>query len=76
MVARLEDGDRHVRFVRALLRLGGDLGLVVIAEGVETEGQLAVLQQLGVTDAQGYLLGRPQPADAVVVPPVGERSRA
>ena len=36
-------------------------GTVIVAEGVETEGDLRTLHGLGVTHAQGYLLGRPAP---------------
>jgi EAL domain-containing protein (putative c-di-GMP-specific phosphodiesterase class I) len=35
----------------------------VIAEGIETEGELANVSALGVTLGQGYLLGRPAPAE-------------
>ena len=49
-------------FVRAVLRLGTDLGLSVLAEGVEEPEQLAALRDMGLPLAQGYLLCRPQPA--------------
>jgi EAL domain-containing protein (putative c-di-GMP-specific phosphodiesterase class I) len=35
----------------------------VIAEGVETADQMATLREIGVTAGQGYLLGRPVPAE-------------
>jgi EAL domain-containing protein (putative c-di-GMP-specific phosphodiesterase class I) len=41
------------------------LELCVVAEGVETEGQLARLQALGCTQGQGYLFCRPLPLDAL-----------
>ncbi|MCU1656425.1 MAG: sensor-containing diguanylate cyclase/phosphodiesterase [Pseudonocardiales bacterium] len=47
------------RFVAALLALGRDLGLDVIAEGIERTGQGHVLRRLGCRYAQGYLFGRP-----------------
>jgi EAL domain-containing protein (putative c-di-GMP-specific phosphodiesterase class I) len=47
----------------ALVRLGRDLGLHVVAEGVETEEQLGALQRSGCPFAQGYLFSRPLPAD-------------
>jgi EAL domain-containing protein (putative c-di-GMP-specific phosphodiesterase class I) len=45
--------------VGALIKLGHALGLEVIAEGVETDRQLAELRALGCDAAQGFLLGRP-----------------
>jgi EAL domain-containing protein (putative c-di-GMP-specific phosphodiesterase class I) len=49
----------------AFVRLPQDLGATVIAEGVEGARDLAVLSDLGVDAAQGYLLGKPsiQPDD-------------
>ncbi len=47
----------------ALVRLGRDLGVHVVAEGVETPEQLAALQVAGCPFAQGYLISRPLPAD-------------
>jgi EAL domain-containing protein (putative c-di-GMP-specific phosphodiesterase class I) len=48
--------------VHALICLGAELGIDVIAEGVETEPQFQMLQELGCLQIQGYLLGRPMPA--------------
>ena len=48
--------------VHALICLGAELGIDVIAEGVETELQFQMLQELGCLQVQGYLLGRPMPA--------------
>ena len=58
---RVDAQDRSI--VRAILTLGESLGLRVIAEGVETEVQRGILLELGCSYFQGYLLGRPAPAD-------------
>lgn len=50
------------RFTHALLRFGADLGLDVIAEGVEHPEQLDRLRELGCQRVQGYLLGWPAKA--------------
>jgi EAL domain-containing protein (putative c-di-GMP-specific phosphodiesterase class I) len=52
--------DRAI--VQAIVALAGALGLTTVAEGVETDEQLAALRVLGCGSAQGYLLGRPAPA--------------
>jgi diguanylate cyclase (GGDEF)-like protein/PAS domain S-box-containing protein len=51
--------------VAAVIALGTNLGLNVVAEGIETEQQLAVLRQLGCPYMQGYLFSRPTPIDQV-----------
>ncbi len=58
------DGDSARRALAdALTIYGRRIGSEVVAEGVETWGEYAVLKEIGVTRAQGYLLGRPQPLD-------------
>jgi diguanylate cyclase (GGDEF)-like protein/PAS domain S-box-containing protein len=51
--------------LRTMVNLGNDLGLTVVAEGVETLSELAALRRLGYTCAQGYLLARPLPPEDV-----------
>jgi len=49
--------------VRAVADLGKRLGVTTVAEGVETEEQLACIRNEGCTEVQGYLFGRPSPSD-------------
>lgn len=53
------DDDRSRRLVKALVHLAGDLGLDVVAEGVETAEHATCLRALGCTYLQGYRYGRP-----------------
>jgi EAL domain-containing protein (putative c-di-GMP-specific phosphodiesterase class I) len=64
-VARLDLDASDDAMVAAVIGLGHTLGLTVIAEGVETPGQLAKLDQLGCDYAQGYLFARPETASRV-----------
>ena len=63
-VSGLGEGDgEDDAIVAAVVALAGALGLDVVAEGVETDDQLARLRHLGATKLQGYLFARPLPAD-------------
>ena len=55
--------DNDAVIVRSTIELARNLGLRVVAEGVETEGAWHRLATLGCDVAQGYYLGRPVPAD-------------
>lgn len=56
-------GDRRA-VVRAVITLAATLGMTTIAEGVETEAELACIQADGCQEVQGYLTGRPMSAEA------------
>ena len=49
------------RLVQAMIDLGHNLHLQVVAEGVETPEQLALLRQFGCDQVQGYLISKPLP---------------
>ncbi len=49
----------------AIHSIGQALGILIVAEGVETEAQLARLRQFGSDEVQGYLISRPMPASAL-----------
>jgi diguanylate cyclase (GGDEF)-like protein len=60
----LEDA-RSEAIVRSIIDLARNLGLTVVAEGIETEAVLDALAALGCQTGQGYFISRPQPADAL-----------
>jgi diguanylate cyclase (GGDEF)-like protein len=61
-VSDLPANPAHHAIVRSVVDLGHNLGLQVVAEGVETHDVLALLTATGCDIAQGYLLARPMPA--------------
>lgn len=52
-------------FFQAIVSMAHALGMAVVAEGVETAEQLAILQKLGCNEVQGYYIARPLPADDI-----------
>ena len=57
--------DESGRMVEAMIQLAHGLGMVPLAEGIETEGELAFLRAAGCTRGQGFLFSRPVPAEQV-----------
>jgi diguanylate cyclase (GGDEF)-like protein len=62
-VSRLDRSLADVRIARLLAAFGHELGMEVIAEGVETEEQRTILMGMGCTQAQGFLFSRAVPAE-------------
>ena len=54
--------EEDAAIARAIIHLGHSLGMKVVAEGVETETQLAILKSLDCDEIQGFLFSRPMPA--------------
>ncbi len=59
LVHNIAQSSGALSILRALIQIADDLGSELIAEGVERQEDLEILRDLGVTNAQGYLLGRP-----------------
>ncbi len=64
-VAALNDGPRARQLLQAILGVGGALSLVVVAEGVEEQGQLLAIEEMGCEMCQGFLMARPGPPEAI-----------
>ncbi|MEO1731360.1 MAG: EAL domain-containing protein [Pseudomonadota bacterium] len=64
-VSELSSPDGHSRIVDAIVSLGRGLDMPITAEGIEDEEILGALKKMGKLKGQGYLYGRPEPADEV-----------
>ncbi len=62
----IDGSDRDRIVVRAIVDLARALGLLVVAEGVENEGQLARLNEIGVATWQGFLRSGPVPGEELI----------
>jgi EAL domain-containing protein (putative c-di-GMP-specific phosphodiesterase class I) len=70
----VDPGSRNAKLVQTMVTLGHDLGLVVVAEGVETPGQIEFLRRAGCDRLQGFGVSAPLSAsafsDLLASPPV------
>lgn len=64
-VAEITSKSDDAEIIRTIINMGKTLRRQVVAEGVETEAQLALLKEYGCDQVQGYLLSRPVPGDAL-----------
>jgi PAS domain S-box-containing protein len=64
-VSRMDSEPETHEIVRIIVALAHNLGLKVVAEGVETESQLKLLREIGCELAQGYLFSKPADADTI-----------
>jgi EAL domain-containing protein (putative c-di-GMP-specific phosphodiesterase class I) len=64
-VEQIGASDRDREIIGAITAMAHALGLSVVGEGIETDGQLGELAALGCDEGQGFLLARPQPAEQV-----------
>ena len=65
-VFNMDTDPKDAMIVRSTIELASNLGICVVAEGVETEATWATLRDMGATLAQGYLLTKALPADDLV----------
>jgi EAL domain-containing protein (putative c-di-GMP-specific phosphodiesterase class I) len=73
-VTGMDASEDDASIVRSTIDLAHNLGLQVVAEGVETEAVYRGVAELGCDAGQGYHLGRPMPVDELV-PWLGDRGR-
>ncbi|UJA19577.1 EAL domain-containing protein [Thermoleophilia bacterium SCSIO 60948] len=64
-VARILTDERQRAIARSITSLGRDLGLIVVAEGVETAAQAEFVTELGCSQGQGYHFARPAELDQI-----------
>lgn len=62
LITDIATGADDAEIVRAVIDMGHSMSRRIVAEGVETEQQLAHLRRLGCDEIQGYLFSRPVPA--------------
>ena len=62
-IANLTESDTNTRVVQSIIALGRAMDLDVVAEGVETDQQYAILRRLECELVQGYFIAKPMPAE-------------
>jgi EAL domain-containing protein (putative c-di-GMP-specific phosphodiesterase class I) len=62
-VLNMQEDENDAVIVRSIIDLAGNLGLRVVAEGVETTNAWDALREMGCDTAQGYYISRPLPAE-------------
>lgn len=66
-VVQMMQNDNDLMIVRSTIDLAHNLGLTVVAEGIESEQHLLILQDLGCDLGQGFFVGQPLPIDRLTI---------
>jgi len=66
-IGRIDEAEENIEIVRTVVTLAENMGMDVVAEGVETLGQLVQLRKLKCQYGQGYLFSRPVDAESAAV---------
>lgn len=66
VVSRIEFDPEAISLIESILLLAQGIGIDVLAEGVQSEEQLACLRQIGITKGKGYLLSKPVASESVI----------
>ena len=61
-VSGVDHSPKKAKVLSAIQRMSSTLGAQTVAEGVETIGELAVVEELGINEVQGYLFSKPVPS--------------
>jgi diguanylate cyclase (GGDEF)-like protein len=64
-VLALKQGDHAKKIIKSMIELAGNLGMEHVVEGVETAHELKVMRSVGARMIQGFLFGKPMPADDI-----------
>ncbi|HKJ93713.1 MAG TPA: EAL domain-containing protein, partial [Longimicrobiales bacterium] len=64
-VSDIGKDEKDERLIEAIVALAHRIGAQILAEGVEQEAQMAWLRSVGCDLVQGYLVGRPGPAEGI-----------
>lgn len=63
LICRAENSERKQIVISGLIELCHKLGMLCVAEGIETDSQIELLKQLGCDRLQGYKIGKPMPPE-------------
>jgi EAL domain-containing protein (putative c-di-GMP-specific phosphodiesterase class I) len=66
-VSAVDKDQQSASIVSAFIQLARGLGMTTLAEGIETEGELAFLQDQGCELGQGFLFSKPVPPEEIIV---------
>jgi diguanylate cyclase (GGDEF)-like protein/PAS domain S-box-containing protein len=75
-VTALDDGGKSQELLKAIFGVGQALSLAVVAEGIDAQSQMTALHEMGCEMAQGFLVGKPSPAEIAESLLSGDRTPA